>query len=263
MSDSTMIETCNATWNLWWGCYGPNGTEEKPDRCPYCYAHTLAKRKVRNCDLCREFVPHFHSEFLGLPGKWKKPRIVFVESMGDLAGEGVEYSWQAAVFNIMEMVRQHTYLVLTKRIDRMDDFLRHYHNRRIGKAEGDVSKIPELFPHVWFGVTITGNQDRPRLETLGRLPVAHRFVSYEPILDSPPIIFPEPLDVEGYINPKRVEWVIVGAQTGKQAKRPDYLWVQDVVAQCKAHNVPLFLKNSLHLGPGMRQFPPEMEGLKR
>lgn len=263
MSDRTMIETCNATWNLWWGCYGPNGTEEKPARCSYCYAHDRAKRKVRKCELCQQFVPHFHNEMMGLPLRWKKPRIVFVESMGDIAGEGVEFAAFVRIMNRIHLANHHIYLILTKRPDRLCELLLKYAWRITPAGRNQHVSIADEFPHVWFGVTITGYQDRIRLDMLGRIDVAHRFVSYEPMLDSPPILFPEPYDLNGYVNPKPVEWVIVGAQTGRRAKRPDYLWVQDVVAQCKAHNVPLFVKSSLGLGPGMRQFPREMEGLKR
>ncbi len=263
MADRSKIENVSASLNLWWGCYGANGTRERPVRCSYCYAHTLAKRKLRHCELCQQFVPHFHEEKLQLPLKWRKPRIVFVESMGDIASEGVEFEWFVRIMTLIHKARRHIYLMLTKRPVQLNDLLKRYAWMVTPRFSEETISIAKEFPHLWVGVTITGYRDRWRLDVLGRMNVAHRFVSYEPMLNAPPLIFPLQYDLEGYVGPKPVEWVIMGAQTGAGAKRPDYLWVKDVVAQCKAHNVPLFIKKSLHLGPGMRQFPPEMQGLKR
>ena len=65
MADRTRIDWCDATINPWgWGCYGPGGTAEHPQRCSYCYAETLGKRHLRTCPDCRAFVPHWHEEEL-------------------------------------------------------------------------------------------------------------------------------------------------------------------------------------------------------
>jgi protein gp37 len=199
---------------------------------------------------------------LDLPVRWKKPRIIFVESMGDIAGEGVEFEWFVRIMNLIHKVRRHIYLMLTKRPVQLNDLLKRYECMITPGFGKETVSIAREFTHLWVGVTITGHLDAWRLYSLGHMDVAHRWLSYEPMLDCPPLLFPEPLDLEGYENPQPVEWVVCGAQTGAGAKQPDPLWVKDVVAQCKAHNVPLFMKESLHLGPGMRQFPPEMERLK-
>ena len=99
MSDRTKIEWANATINPGgWGCFGPGGTEDNPQRCSYCYAYRLAKRRLRSCKLCNDFVPHYHDEEWTKPWGWSRPRRIFVQSMGDLWGRGANPNFGQQLF---------------------------------------------------------------------------------------------------------------------------------------------------------------------
>jgi len=231
----------------------------------------MAKRGISKCDKCKAFVPHLHPERLDEPTRWKKPRIVGVCFMNDLFGQGVEQEWQFAVLDQMRAAPQHVYLCLTKEPKSMLSVLWEYVNLQFTSLElASFATVPrvqraieELLPNLWVGVTITGKVDAWRLEELGRVPAAHRFVSYEPMLEAPPNqIVLQPSGILDYPDPKGVEWIIVGAQTGPGSKQPDPIWLQDVIAQARYAKVPIFIKRNVNYHHIFHNYPPELEALR-
>lgn len=258
MSDRTGIEYVNATCNpLGWGCFGPGGSADNPKRCPYCYAHGLAERHLRTCPECRAFIPHWHPEQLDLLAKWKKPRRIFVQSMGDLFGEWQDY---AEIWNVLRAAHaapQHTYLFLTKSPERMASEVREF---RFEYSTTDI----EASRH-WFGVTITNQADAVnRLPHLFQTMAAGRWLSIEPIQGE--ILLDGSLgnywDASGNWRnvAYRVDWVTVGAETGnrKGKIKPKPEWIEQIITHCEKASVPVWMKRNLAPywdGPLIQQLP--------
>jgi len=163
--------------------------------------------------------PHKFNE----PLKWRKPRLVFVNSMGDLFHEDAPREWIDAAFEVMKSCPQHRFQVLTKRHDRMRDYMRDR----------------DPLPNVWLGVSVEDQRRaEERLPVLLGTPAAIRFASVEPML--------EPVDLRPWLH--SLDWVIVGGESGEflvfsYAARPFNLaWARDVLAQCRAAGVPCFVK---------------------
>jgi len=240
------------TWNPVTGCWGPGGTEDNPKRCPYCYAHRLAKRLRGRFGYPSDdpFAPTFHPERLLWPSAWKSPKKVFVCSMSDLFAPWIRDELLNTVIRIAMQYRDHTYLFLTK-----------YPERYNG--------LSSINGNIFFGVT-TENQDRAteRVPVLLSSPVANPFISIEPMLGplnlEKIIIFSEgiyvswlnPLKGKAYHNgpggviatdKRKLAWVIVGAQTGPGAKdnAPKQEWIEALIEQVKRHGIPLFMKDNL------------------
>jgi protein gp37 len=159
-------------------------------------------------------------EKLDAPLRWRRPRQVFVNSMSDLFHEKVEETYIIRVAETMMTATQHTYQVLTKRSARMRDLL----NSKLGFAAHAS--------HIWWGVSV---EDRkygvPRIEHLREADVAVRFVSAEPLLG----------DI-GDINLNDIDWVIVGGESGAQARQFDLDWARAIAEQCKRQHVACFIK---------------------
>lgn len=265
MSDGSKIDYCDASIQpTGWGCYGPNGTPEKPARCPYCFAFRMARRNLRGCPECRAFVPHWHPEELEKPAAWRRPRRVFIESMGDLFGAGVTGDHIAAVLGAMSNNPQHTYLLLTKCPESMVANMGVLEQavRRMAAEVPSPAGIPMWYKNKvadralhdivtskwWLGVTVTNQQDADeRLPLLAKMAGWHKWVSIEPLLG--------PIDIRRAVT----EWVCIGAQTGPGSVPPAKAWVNDIVWRCKAAGVPLFMKRNLAgvWGPDLIQEYPE------
>lgn len=226
------IEWCDETINpLGWGCYGPEGTAENPKPCTYCYARRMALRGMTKCDLCNKFVPHRHPEHLGLLTKWKKPKKIFVQSMGDLFHEDIPDEWVEQVFNACDAAPQHQYLFLTKNPLRYGDL-------------NDGKGVPDK-PNFWYGSTATKEGDKIACVKTPRFRRSNFFVSIEPLLQ----------DVQDLSALAYLDWVIVGAQTGPGAIKPKPEWVERIIEQCRAADVPLFLKDNLMWPEKIQEFP--------
>ena len=346
------------TWNPIVGCDGPNGVP-----CPYCYGKTFASRRMGEYGRQpkgEEFKPRFLPERLEDPLKLKKPGRIFAGSMTDLFGEQVDPEWVRRVWDVMWQANHHTFVVLTKRADRMRDWVREnasmrhfgwgkveecapmqpgdlmpmdslYHRQRCGWANeaepyrcdhpdqeyktqeeencvdhscpiayaayrediqekdpdlyaSDYESYPDAEPkdwvvlhsrpryayahNVWLGTSITNQADaNERIPWLLKTPAAVRLVSLEPMqapvwlalyLPNPPGKFMLTLGGTEYIN--RLDWVIVGSETGNRAGKvvPKREWIEQIVSQCKAARVPLFVKRSierLYPGDWPREYP--------
>ncbi len=221
MADNTRIDWATATINpLGWGCYGPGGTAERPARCPWCYAYRIAKRNLRDCPHCCAFVPHWHSDELHKLRRWRRPRLVFVQSMGDMFGSGVSDRQRGVIWDAMRKSR-HTHVILTKNPGLMHGWCRAY--------------APKPLSNVWLGVSVTNQVDADeRIPPLIQTPAAVRLVSWEPALGE--------LDITAW---PRLDWLIVGAQTGPGAVPPKPEWIEQVREQCQEAHVAYFEKRSL------------------
>ena len=229
----TRIEWAEVVWNPVSGCTPIS------EGCQNCYAKRMATRLKGRYGYPEDepFKVTLHPEKLKEPLKWKKPRRVFVCSMGDLFHEQVPDEYIAKVWEVMNNASQHTFLVLTKRPQRMKDFLArlgwYTHDREVNPAEAVLDEGGKYtLKNVWLGVTAE-NQQRAdeRIPILLQIPAAVRFVSIEPMLG--PVVIPE----------EWPDWVICGGETGPGARpiHPD--WVRSLRDQCQAAGTPFFFKS--------------------
>ena len=220
MADHSAIEWTEATWNPTTGC------DRTSAGCDHCYAMALAKRlkamgqpKYQRDGDPRTSGPGFgvspHDAALDLPRGWHTPRTVFVNSMSDLFHEEVPLDFIQRVFTVMAETPQHTYQLLTKR------------SARLRKVCGSLPWPP----NVWVGVSVETDRYLFRVDHLRQVPAAVRFLSLEPLLGPLPR-----LSLEG------IGWVIVGGESGPEA-RPIHLdWVTAIRDGCGAATVPFFFK---------------------
>ena len=215
MGYKSAIEWTDTTWNPVTGC-------TKITRgCDNCYAERFAERfrGTPGHPFERGFDLTLRPERLSQPLSWKRPRMIFVNSMSDLFHKDVPTEFTDRVFDTMEMADWHIFQVLTKRSPLMRDYLRH----RYGL---------DLTPrHIWCGVSVEDYTATARIQHLQEAPVATRFLSIEPLLG--PI---RDIDIEG------ISWVIVGGESGPNARpmKPD--WVYDIRTLCERKGVPFFFK---------------------
>lgn len=221
--NKTNIEWTDFTWNPITGCLGPKGDGI---RCPYCYAHRLARGRLKplylshrfplNDDVWDPFAPRFWRNRLEEPLERKKPAKLFVADMGDLFGEWVPNITLDLIFDVIRRCPQHTFQVLTKWPQRLHEF----------------NPWPR---NVCVGATATYEQMALRaISFLNLVDAPVRFLSIEPLLGPMPDLC---LD--------RIDQIIIGAQTGSHPTRPLDTWVQDVIEQAFIAGVPVFLKDNL------------------
>lgn len=217
--DGTQGETLNP---LGFWCFGPTGTRENPAPCPYCYAKIMAKRGMTKCELCKTFTtPHTHFEQLEKLKKWKKPRTIFMQSMGDLLHDEVPDEWIEEVFKACEGASHHTFLFLSKNP-----------KRYIELSSG--SKLP--YNH-WYGTTAIDDYDDVLCSG-----IHNTFVSCEPIHGE--------IDIRLFNggHPKsKQNLIIVGMETGNRRGKtiPKREWIENIVEDCNETDIPVFLKNNL------------------
>lgn len=292
MAESTGIEWTDATWNPVAGC-----TPISPG-CRNCYAARMARRlesmgqaKYAGTAERRGSVDVFTGHInldpssLEIPLRWRKPRRIFVNSMSDLFHPDVPFGFVDQVFAVMALTPRHTYQVLTKRPDRMLEYLgidRHAQAYRDGAllgsihfdlARDDYAGPLNPLPNVWLG-TSCEDQVRAddRIPYLLRCPAAVRFISAEPLLG--------PIDLCGHIpaypcwdNGKphwsreswqgpfasavhvhpQLDWVIAGGESGPLARPPHPDWFRSLRDQCVSAHVPFLFKQWGEYAPWIRQ----------
>jgi protein gp37 len=214
------------TWNPWTGC-----TKVSPG-CAHCYIEDTPPFRKIGVRFENGKIPiTVYPDRLQMPLRWKKPRAVFVNSMSDLFHEDIADSQIAEVFDVMARAAQHTFMVLTKRPERMRDLL-------------NLWEFPEgPLPNVWLGVTIENRRMVHRADLLRQTPAAVRFISAEPLLG--PLI-PELAQVFGGDGTRRgersweddydgpgldltgIDWVIIGGESGPKHRPVDPLWVRQL-----------------------------------
>jgi protein gp37 len=216
MSASSSIEWTDATWNPVRGC-----TKISPG-CKHCYAETFAERfrGVPGHPYEQGFDLRLVPEKLAEPLKWKTPKMIFVNSMSDLFHTDVPTEYIEQVVRVMKLANWHTYQVLTKRADRLNELL----NGRL--------KFAAELPHIWWGVSVENQKHGlPRIDLLRRSPAAVRFLSVEPLLED-----------LGTIDLTGIHWVIVGGESGHGARPMQREWVESIERQCREANVAFFFK---------------------
>ena len=280
---ATAIEWTEETWNPTTGC-----TKVSPG-CAHCYAETLTKRYAGRPGWPETFEPWIpgndtvvlHPDRLDAPLRWKKPSRVFVNSMSDLFHEYVPDEFIDRVFAVMALTPQHTFQVLTKRPERMREYMtaertahfadgspvtprNPYHSadfvlwaaQAICEADGVVKReYPDGYTfdwpleNCWLGVTVENQHfTDERIPILLDTPAAIRFISAEPLLGPVDITFPGrllPSDLE-----PRIDWVICGGESGAKARPFNANWARDLLQQCSYNRTPFFMKQLGGFRPG-------------
>jgi protein gp37 len=234
--------TKGETWNPITGC-----TPAGSPGCDNCYAKRMAQRLKGRYGYLKDdpFKVTFHPDRLDQPLRWKKPRRIFVVSMGDLFHEDVEWNWQYKIFEIMLINQEHTYLILTKRPKRMKKVLLDiwFHlGRNYPESKPD-------FPlrNIWLGITAENQQEADkRIPILLQIPATVRFVSIEPMLSEIKLwdhnIDECPTYYDGCNCKEGINWVIVGGESGPGARPMNPGWVRSIRDQCQGAGVPFFFK---------------------
>lgn len=219
---TTGIPWTDEVWNMVTGCTPVS------DGCAKCYAASMAKRwqKSPNDKIAHKyrngFKPTIHFGELGKPLSWKKPRRIFAPSMGDLFHPDIPDQFIHLVFEMMCWADQHTYLVLSKRPERLDEL--------------GLAHCYDHLRNVWFGVSIENEDQMARLDRLyGSTDFAFggRFVSFEPLLG--PIA-----DIGDDL--RYADWVIVGGENGPGARPMNPRWARDIRDMCLEKKIPFFFK---------------------
>jgi protein gp37 len=215
MAQKSEIEWTDATWNPVTGCtkIGPG--------CDNCYAERFAERwrGIPDHPYEQGFDLRVWPSRLAQPSRWKKPRMIFVNSMSDLFHKDIDREYIDQVFDAMETADWHVYQVLTKRSSLMRNYVR---NRYDGKA------VPS---HIWLGVSVEDAAHKSRIEHLRQINSEARFISFEPLLG--PI---------GDVDLSAIAWAIVGGESGPKARPMHPDWATELRVACEDYDVAFFFK---------------------
>ncbi len=211
MADNSSIEWTNATWNPVTGC-----SKVSPG-CAHCYAETFAKRwrGIPGHPYEQGFDLRLWPERLNQPLRWRRPRMIFVNSMSDVFHEDIPTEYIHEIFATMATASWHTFQILTKR-----------HERLVEMA--DELPWPD---NVWMGVTIENRRFVHRADFLRRVPAAVRFISAEPLLGA----------LEG-LELDHLHWLIAGGESGPRHRAVKPEWITGLRDQCLETGVPFFFK---------------------
>jgi protein gp37 len=211
MATKSSIEWTESTWNPLTGC-----TKVSPG-CKHCYAERMAKRlhAMGQPNYVNGFKLTLHPQALEIPLGWKKPQIIFVNSMSDLFHKDVPIEFIQQVFDVMRRADWHTFQVLTKRAERLQE----------------IDAQIDWPANVWMGVSVETQDYTFRIDHLRQTHAKTKFLSLEPLLGPLP-----KLKLRG------INWVIVGGESGPGARPLLEEWVIDIRDQCKARHVPFFFK---------------------
>ena len=211
MAATTAIQWTEMTWNPVAGC------TKISEGCRNCYAERMAKRlQIMGVAQYRNgfeltLVPHVIND----PLKWRRSRMVFVNSMSDLFHGDVPIDYIRKIFNVMAVTPQHTYQILTKRTGRLAEL---------------ASQLPWT-PNIWMGVSIESQDTMFRLDDLARVDAYVRFISFEPLLG--PV---------SNLDLSHISWVIAGGESGPRARPIMKQWVDSILTACRTNNIPFFFK---------------------
>lgn len=205
------IEWTEMTWNPTTGC------DKVSAGCKYCYAEVMAHRlQAMGIDKYKDgFELRLHENALQIPYEWKKPKVVFVNSMSDLFHNDVPLSFIQKVFDVMNDTPMHTYQVLTKRAERLYEL----HD----KLNWSIN--------IWMGVSVENEKVKDRIDFLRETNAKVKFLSLEPLIG--------PLT---NLNLENIHWAIVGGESGRKARPMKESWVWDIRQQCADQGVAFFFK---------------------
>ena len=205
------IEWTEMTWNPTTGC------SKISSGCKNCYAETMSFRlkSMGNQKYKNGFELTLHPDTLSIPYTWRKPRIVFVNSMSDLLHEDIPLEYVQKVFKVMNECPQHIFQVLTKRTDMLNE----------------IHSGLKWTDNIWMGVTVEEKEYDSRIQILNEVNSSVKFLSIEPMIGPTP-----DLDLSN------IDWVIVGGESGPGARPIQKEWVEDVLSQCEKSETPFFFK---------------------
>ncbi|MDR1872334.1 MAG: phage Gp37/Gp68 family protein [Deltaproteobacteria bacterium] len=207
----TKIEWTDLTWNPVTGC------SKISSGCDNCYAQTLARRlqAMGSPKYAQGFTPTAHHDSLNEPLKWKRPRSIFVCSMADLFHEAIPFSFIDQVMATINSAKWHYFQILTKRAARMANYF----------AQNPAPA------HVWLGVTVENGPAKRRIDFLREIDCSIKFISCEPLLED-----------LGFIDLKNINWVIVGGETGVNARVMKPEWARSIKRLTEKMAIPFFFK---------------------
>jgi protein gp37 len=205
------IEWTEMTWNPTTGC------DKVSAGCKFCYAEIMSKRlQAMGIDKYKDnFEVRTHESALAVPYTWKHGKIVFVNSMSDLFHKDVPLEFIKKVFKVMNDNHQHVFQVLTKRAERLFEV----HNELKWTA------------NIWMGVSVENEKVVDRIDFLRKTKAKVKFLSCEPLIGPLP-----------KMNLKKIDWVIVGGESGHTPRPMDADWVLDIQKQCEKKDVAFFFK---------------------
>lgn len=275
MSDNSKIEWTDATWNPVTGC------TRVSEGCRNCYIDRTPAFRIQGRKFVNGTTGvQLHPDRLDQPLRWKRQRRIFVNSLSDLFHEDVPDEFIAAVFGVMAACPSHTFQILTKRPERMRKWFGWVESKRgdlivaLVKQGGAWPKVDEYsaesvlcaycaidvleplsrikwapwpVPNVWLGVSIEDQATADeRIPLLLHTPAAKRFISAEPLLGPVDLTMGlEPFHSHDPMlnrNQSPLDWVICGGESGPGARPCDLAWIRSVRDQCKAADVPVFIK---------------------
>lgn len=220
----TQIEWTDATWNPVAGCNIMSAG------CTHCYAMEMARRLEamgvqKYAGLTRKSgkrtiwngTVREDISALEIPLKWKKPRKIFVNSMSDLFHPEVSISFIRKVWDVMQKTPHHHYQILTKRPDRMAEILAQHQ--------------PQPLANVWLGTSVENEDVVFRIDELRQVPAAIRFISFEPLIGS-----------VGAVDLRRIDWAIVGGESGRSARPIKEDWIDEIHDACHRDQTAFFFK---------------------
>lgn len=283
MSQHSRIGWTDTSWNVITGC------SRVSTGCKMCYAEQLTGSRLsqnpKYAGLTRlsggevkwTGEIRLHESELLKPLSWKKPRMIFVNSMSDTFHEKVPLEFIDKIFAVMALCPQHTFQVLTKRPERMAEYLNADGvQHRVARAMDDIEVRREIaalrgdqwvtnagilwpLPGVWLGTSIESPSEVERADHLRRCPAAVRFLSLEPLLGD---IMPTqeaairllwgPDEQRPIVGQSPIHWVIVGGESGPNHREMDIDWLTNIVDQCKAAGVACWVKQDSGAKPGKR-----------
>ena len=207
----TRIEWTEMSWNPTTGC------DKISAGCKFCYAEVMARRlkamglnKYHN-----EFKLTLHRDDLRTPYTWKKPRIAFVNSMSDLFHKAIPLEFIKSVFKVMNENPQHVFQILTKRADILLEY----------------DKEIKWTHNIWMGVSVENEKVMDRIDLLRKTHARTKFLSCEPLIGPLP-----------KLNLKKIDWVIVGGESGRTPRPMEPQWVIDILNSCEEAGVEFFFK---------------------
>ncbi|HET8829849.1 MAG TPA: phage Gp37/Gp68 family protein [Pelobium sp.] len=211
MATST-IEWTELTWNPVTGC-----SKISPG-CKFCYAETMTRRlKAMGVEKYKDGFKQVktHPDTLNIPSTWRKPKVVFVNSMSDLFHPDVPTAFIQSVFAVMNQTPQHIYQVLTKRSERLKE----------------LSNELKWTNNIWMGVSVENEEFTFRIDDLSDTGAAVKFLSIEPLIGEVKTL-----------NLDKIDWVIVGGESGNKARPVKKEWIDLIKEKCLNSNVPFFFK---------------------
>ena len=208
---TTKIEWTDKTWNPITGC------SKKSIGCLHCYAEVMSRRlkAMGQEKYANGFTVTLHEKCLKEPLSWKGYHNIFVCSMSDIFHEDVPFEFIDQIFAVIKKTPQHRYQILTKRAERMAEYFANH-------------SIPV---NVWLGVTVEAKSSRFRIDLLRNLPASVKFLSCEPLVED-----------LGELNMAGIDWVIVGGESGPQARPMQESWVLNIHRQVEKQGARFFFK---------------------